>query len=312
VYQNFIGIDIGKETFYVSQVGIEGVLIYGNQKEGFEQFVDRFKEKQANSLIVLETTGGYELGLTHHLQAKGFFVHRANTRKVKNFIRSLGNLGKSDAIDAQGLALYGKERHEQLNLYEAPLNNELLKLLHRREDLNGMLVQEKNRLKAPEQKELIDSFKTMIEAIEGELRGIQDRINKLIQASEEYTEKQAVLETVPGIGKVISVQLMILMPELGRLNRREIASLAGVAPHPNESGKKKGYRYVRGGRCDVKKALFMAAMTAARRKSQLGEYYQKLIAAGKKKMVALVALMRKILVIVNARMRDYYLQVART
>lgn len=312
MYQNFIGIDIGKDEFYVAQVDVREVLIYLNQTDGFQAFVDKFKEIQANSFIVLETTGGYELPLIRYLQAEGFFVHRANTRKVKSFIRSLGNLGKSDKIDARGLALYAKERQEQLSLYEPPLDSELLKLTHRREDLKQMLVQEKNRLKAPEKKELEDSFKTIIEALESEIMIIEDKINQLIHASKEYTEKQAVLETLPGIGKIISVQLLVLIPELGRLDRRKIASLGGVAPHPNESGKRIGYRYVRGGRYEVKRALFLAAMTAARGKSRLGEFYQKLIAAGKKKMVALVALMRKILIIANARMRDYYLQEAKT
>jgi len=307
VYQNFIGIDIGKDEFYVGQADIQEVVIYPNQKDGFISFVDKFKEIQAKTLIVLETTGGYELSLIRYLQAQGFFVHRANTRKVKSFIRSLGNLGKSDAIDARGLAFYAKERHEQLGLYEPPADEKLLKLIRRREDLNKILVQEKNRLKAPDQEELKDSFKTIIRVLENELNVLEDRIDKLIQANKEYTEKRSVLKTLPGIGTIISAQLLVLVPELGQLDRRKIASLGGVAPHPNESGKKIGYRYVRGGRYDVKRALFLAAMTASRGKSRLGEFYRKLIASGKKKMVALVAVMRKILVIANARMRDYYL-----
>jgi transposase len=124
-----------------------------------------------------------------------------------------------------------------------------------------------------------------------------------------FKQKRDVLKTVPGLGDIISTNLLAFMPELGVADRRQIASLGGVAPHPNESGKKIGYRCTRGGRANVKRMLFMAAMTASRSNSKLGEFYQRLVAAGKKKMVALTALMPKILVIANARLIDFYLEI---
>ena len=305
MYQNFIGIDIGKESFYLAIHGGKHVKEFDNTASGFQTCFDSIKVIAQESLIVLETTGGYEMGLIRFLQGHQCAVHRANTRKVKHFIRSLGQLGKSDAIDARGLAHYGFERHTSLEIFVENPQQRLLKLVKRRQDLKAMMVKEKNRLKAPEQDELTESIQTILVVLQSEITKIEKIVADLYTEIPNLAEKQKVLQTVPGIGPVISSSLLAFMPELGMLDRRKIASLGGLAPHPNESGKKVGYRYTRGGRIEVKTLLFTAAMTAARSNSRLGEYYQGLIARGKKKMVALVALMRKILVIANARIRDY-------
>lgn len=305
MYQNFIGIDISKNTFAAASHVNKVAKIFSNDRAGFESFMESYKPFLSNALIVLETTGGHELQQINYLQKENLAVHRANTRKVKHFIKSFGILGKSDSIDAAGLAQYGAERYTKLELFIENPRKKLQKLVERREDLKKMLVQEKNRLQSPDQKDLIKSFKAIIKAIESQLTIIENEIEKFFLEHPDLQEKRRITETVSGIGKVVSAQLVALLPELGKIDRKKIASLAGLAPHPYESGKKIGYRCTRGGRDNVKKVLFMAALTACRSNSALGDFYKKLINAGKKKMVALVALMRKILVVANARVKEF-------
>jgi transposase len=306
MYQNFIGIDIGKDNFFVGLQGSQETHCFRNDKKGFTAFKKIYKKILSKSFVVLETTGGYELELIRYLQHEKVPVHRANTRKVKHYIRSFGVLGKTDTIDAKALAQYGADRYKTLEEYKESGVRRLQELVERRQDLKQMLVQEKNRLQAPAKKGLRKSFRTIIAAIEGQLKVIEKEIEKYCQTDPRIAERRKILETVDGVGKTISSELIALLPELGTLNRKKIASLAGVAPHPYESGKKIGYRSTKGGRTNVKKILFMAALTASRSKSKLGTFYNHLLSKGKKKMVALVALMRKILVVANARLREYH------
>lgn len=307
MYQNFIGIDISKKDFSVGIHGKGKTTVYLSSPEGFAEFYSDHKSILEKSLVVLETTGGYELSLIHYLQAHNVPVHRANTRKVKHFIRSFGRLGKTDAIDALALANYGFERHASLELFQVNFQQKLLKLVNRRTELKQMLVQEKNRRQAPDQRELTNSFNTIIKAIETEIKSLENAIGDVLTSTPLLQDKKEVLKEIHGIGDTIAIELLALLPELGTINRKKIASLGGVAPHPNESGKKIGHRFVRGGRTEIKPILFLAAMTASRSKSSLGEFYTRLVSAGKKKMVAMTALMRKILVIANAKLRDFYL-----
>ena len=306
MYQTFIGIDIGKDEFCVGIYPSSQASSYRNNKQGFTEFYEAYQAVLKEGLVVLETTGGDELALIYFLQDKQCAVHRANTRKVKYFIRSHGQLGKSDAIDALGLAHYGAERHTSLVLFTENTEKTLLKLVTRRNDLKRMITQEKNRLQAPDQQDLKKSFEAVIASLTQEVTRIDEKIKTICSENTKLTQQKEVLKTIPGIGDVIATQLLALLPELGLADRKQIASLSGLAPHPNESGKKIGYRFTRGGRSQIKPIIFMAAMTAARSHSSLGQFYQRLINAGKKKMVALTALMRKIIVIANARMKDFY------
>lgn len=304
MYQNFIGIDISKDSFSVAlHTGCKADLFL-NKAEGFKLFAKTYSKVLKSSLVVLETTGGYEHALIEYLQKKKVAVHRAQTQKIKYYIRSLGIHAKTDALDAKALALYGADRSNSLELFVPTSRKRLQKLIQRRTDLKEMLVQEKNHLQAPDQQELKTSFEVVMNALKNELSVIDQAIEEYCQQHPELQQERKTLETVDGIGKVISTHLVALLPEMGNLSSKKIASLAGVAPHPQDSGKKVGYRSTQGGRKEVKKILFMAALTASRSKSRLGEFYQNLVARGKKKMVALVALMRKILVIANARLRD--------
>lgn len=308
MYHNFIGADISKSDFHVGVHGMKITQSFDNNKVGFNKFFKTYKLELSNSLVVLETTGGYESQLIEFLQNKKIALHRANTCRVKNFIRSTGKLGKSDRIDALGLARYACERHEGLTLFEAPsiVQKELLQLGRRRRELKSILVQEKNRIQAPDNEFIKNSCTQIIQSLTEHIKQIGLRIKELIQADKTLQQKVELLsKEVKGIGETTAIDLLIHLPELGSLDRRKIASLSGVAPHPNESGKKIGYRSTKGGRQDIKPILFMAAMAAARSLGTLGEFYKSLIARGKKPLVALTALMRKIIVIANAKIRDF-------
>ena len=309
MYQYFIGIDISKGNFVVAQQGQNSIQTFDNKVEGFQAFCKSYETILSKCLVVLETTGGHEMGLTRHLISQGIVVHRANARKVKHFIRSLGKMAKTDAIDASGLAKYGYERHESLEPFVIKLctQEQLQQLVQRRLDLKKMLVQEKNRKQAPNQHVCVrESCNSIILVLEAQLKSLETEIQTLIEAEPEQKAKQQVLQEIDGIGVTISSGLLALLPELGKINRRQIASLVGLAPHPYESGQAIGYRKTTGGRRDVRCILFMAAMTASRSKGRLGEFYRSLIARGKKKMVALTALMRKMVVIANAKLTDWF------
>ncbi len=307
MYHNFVGVDISKNDFHVAIYGNKVTQSFDNNTEGFNKFFATYSNELSNGFVVLETTGGHEAKLINYLQENKIAVHRANTRIVKSFIRSTGKLGKSDKIDAIGLARYAKERHAELAVYVPRdlTQKELLQLSNRLRELKVMRASEKNRAKAPDNEFIAISCHELISSLTKYIEQIELRIQELIALDKQLQDKVKVLsDEIDGIGAATAISLLINMPELGQLDRRKIASLSGTAPHPYESGKKIGYRGVRGGRYIIKPILFMAAMAASRTKGKLGQFYQSLIAKGKKPMVALTALMRKIIVIANAKLRD--------
>lgn len=305
-YQNFIGIDIGKFNFVVFSNDKNTTDEYENTDNGIEKFIDRYKGILPNALCVLETTGGYELNLLYTLCNNGFDVHRADTRKVKHFIKSLGSDAKTDALDAKALASYAKERFEKLGLFK-PQSKEsitLFQLIQRRNDLKQMLIAEKNRVRESYDEFIQKSIKKITRELEKQLEVITTQIKEIINKNPMLKKKQEMLKTVPGIGDIVSFELLVLLPELGQLSRKKIASLAGVAPKARDSGTYKGYRRTGNGRSGIKPVLFIAAMAARNSNSSFKNFYEKLIEKGKEKMVALTALMRKIIIVANARLKE--------
>lgn len=305
-YQNFIGIDIGKFNFVVAVFNKKTTLEYENTLDGISSFIKDHKDILPNSLMVLETTGGYELELLYTMCKYGFSTHRADTRKVKHFIRSFGTEAKTDALDAKALSYYAKERSNRLELFkpQSKQSIKLFQLIQRRNDLKQMLVAEKNRFRATTDKNIQKSVKRMIKTLESQVEFITLQIKAIIETDVILKKKLNILKTIPGIGDIIAFELLVLLPELGKLTRKKIASLAGVAPRAKDSGTYYGYRRTGYGRRGIKPSLFMAAMAARNSNTYLKEFYNKLIAKGKKKMVALVALMRKVIVIANARLKE--------
>lgn len=313
-YNSFIGIDIGKVTFFVALHGENKTKEYENTSSGIDLFIKDHKKVLPTALCILETTGGYEMRLLLELCSLKYCVHRANTRKVKSFIKSYGNSAKTDRLDAKNLALYGVERAHSLVVFSSPTEQaiQLYELVQRRIDLKQMLVAEKNRIKAPRTHHVAQSIHFMIAALTKELTAITQEIEHIITADPLLKHKQTTLRSIPGIGPIIANELITLLPELGELNRRQIAALVGLAPVANDSGQFKGYRRTSYGRQGIKPLLFLAAMAARNSNSHLKLYYESLIKRGKAKMVALVALMRKIIIIANARLKNEQIKIGTT
>jgi transposase len=217
LYTNFFGIDIGKFNFVISLHGAKSTREYENSAAGIAEFIAEHRDILPNSLCVLETTGGYELEVLYSLIAQGFKVHRADTRKVKSFIRSFGISAKTDALDAKALACYGQERCEKLELF-APHSHEameLFQLVQRRSDLKMTLVAEKNRLQSPSTKLIKDTMLILIDAVNKQLELITNKIEFIINNNHELKKKKDILKTIPGIGDIIAFELLVLLPELG-------------------------------------------------------------------------------------------------
>lgn len=306
MYNTIIGIDVSKDDFVVVRHGCKFAHTFANNSEGFAEFIKDFEGRLSDCLVVLEVTGGYEQALTLHIVSQGINVHKASGRQIKNFIRSFGKHAKTDKIDAMAIARYGHDRQLGLKLYEPKscTSETLYNLVMRKQDLMQILVAEKNRYQAPNNEAIKDSIKRHIEFVESEIQDLETKLAECFKDDEDYARKAQELLSVPGVGIKTVYSILALVPEIGTLNGKQIASLCGLAPHPKQSGKSKSYSATIGGRRDLRPALFMAAMAAARSKSRLGDWYQSLTGRGKKKMVSQVALMRKIMVIANAKIRD--------
>lgn len=298
-----LGFDIAKQTIAVSDG--RAVQIIDNQRGAIRRFLRHCHA----DLVLCEPTGGHEIILLEECLRLNLPAHRADTRKLKAFIRSRGRLGKSDAIDARELAAYGLERWASLPLWQAPepCQERLKALTRRRDDLVATKVAEQNRAKAPGARELATTFKAVLAVIERQIKRIEQAIQTLMR-SHPLKHRFAVVTAMHGIAQTTAAALLAALPELGHMDRKQAAALAGLAPHPNESGKKIGYRKMRGGRRTVRTILFMPAMQAAAGKGEFAAFYKRLVAAGKKPILAIAAVMRKIVVTLNARLRDAQLQ----
>jgi transposase len=306
-YTHFIGIDISKEHFDAVLHGATAKpLRFANGGEGFAAFKAAFKASLKGALVVLEATGGYEAALLAFLLKDGSAVHRADPLTAKHFMRSLRKQGKTDRLDAAALARYGAERHESLALFtlKDEAQEQLGALLSRRQDLVVMRTAEQTRLGHPRYRNLKASLNAVIKTLNSQIKAIEEEIAKIIRQSKALGAKVAIMTAITGIGQITASVLAGFMPELGTLTRRRAAALAGCAPHPRDSGRSRGYRATTGGRASVKRALFMAALSARKSNPALCSFYERLIQNGKKPMVAITAIMRKLIVILNARLRD--------
>lgn len=294
-----LGFDIAKDTIAVADGG--NTTIIANQRTD----IRRYLRACDADFAVCEPTGGHEAVLLEECLRRKLAVHRADTRKLKAFIRSRGRIGKSDAIDARELAAYGLERWASLALWCAPnpCETRLRALVRRRADLVSIQVAERNRSKAPGARQLAATFKAMLDVIKRQIKRLDQDIRALMRSS-PLRQRAEIATAMTGIGETTAAALIATLPELGQLDRRKAAALAGLAPHPNESGGRIGYRRMRGGRPGVRTILFMPAMQAARGNGEFVAFYRRLVAAGKKPIVALAAVMRKIVITLNARIRD--------
>ena len=256
----------------------------------------------APTLVVLEATGGLETFLVGELAGAQLPVVVVNPRQVRDFAKAVGKLAKTDALDAQVLAHFGEATKPDLRPLPDDSTRELQALLARRSQVVEMVTAEKNRCRTATQR-LQPQIQEHIRYMEKQLKELEQGLSELLSSSPVWWAKEKLLDSVPGVGPVLTVTLLAGLPELGRLDRREIASLVGVAPFNRDSGTLRGKRTVWGGRSSVRATLYMATLAATRYNSVMRAFYQRLLEAGKPKKVALTACMRKLLTILNAMLK---------
>lgn len=298
----FVGIDVSSRALEVASTAQAKTWQASNDGAGIEQLVTQLVALQP-ALVVLEATGGYEFEAACALQAAGLAVAVVNPRMARDFARAMGALAKTDTLDAKMLASFARvlHQHPERERFVKPLADAELQRLQalvlRRRQLVQMLTSERQRMRLSHAAAK-PSIERVIEFLQRELDGSNGDVAAHVQR--HHAELAAALQSVPGIGTASVAVLLAELPELGKLDRRRVAALVGVAPLNHDSGQMRGQRAIWGGRADVRRTLYMATLVAVRHNPVLRLYYERLLAAGKRKKVALVAAMRKLLTMLNA------------
>jgi transposase len=299
VGKEYIGIDISKDSLDVAIHGKTKITRYSNDRSGIKKLCDMLVEMKP-ALVVFEATGGFEIPLYVSLDKAQLPATPVNPRQVRDFARSTGKLAKTDALDAVVIAHFGYAI--QPEPHPLPDTQELKILQNRRSQLIDMITAETNRLRGMP-KSVKQRIRAHISWLQEELANTDHGLHEMIQKAPVWKAKDKLLQSVPGVGPVLSSTLISRLSELGNLNRKEIAALVGVAPFNRDSGGFHGRRSIWGGRAKVRKALYMATISASRFNPVIREFYQRLLAAGKLKKVALTACMRRLLTILNAMVK---------
>ena len=277
-----------------------------NDATGWDALIAKLKAADAD-LVVIEATGGYERGLVCALQSAGITVARVNPRQAREFAKSMGVIAKTDRVDARVLRDFADvlARHRDRHKYITPPvdanQRELAAMVTRRRQLVDMRVAESNRLELAS-KRAVRSIKTVLRTLDKQLADIDADIGRFLD--EHFKDQYTLLDSVKGVGPVTIMTISASLPELGQMNRRQVAKLVGVAPHANDSGNHKGKRQIWGGRGDVRAVVYMATLSAIQHNAVIKVFHRRLIEAGKAPKVAIVACMRKLLTILNAMVRD--------
>jgi transposase len=300
--EHFVGIDVAKDWFDVAILGEKRTKQLSNTKKGIREMV-RWMSQLRPQLIVVEATGGYEEALVLALFEAGLPVALVSPQRVRQYARAKGRLAKTDPLDAHLLAEYGQAIQPRLFVGKSEERKHLSALVGRRNQLNAMLQAEKNRLRG-QTGVVRSSLEKVIACLAAELKQMDQEIRALLQTQTDLQAQEKLLRTAKSIGPVTAATLLADLPELGQLDRQEIAALVGVAPMNADTGKKRGYRKTKGGRPDVRRTLYMATLSGIRHNPVLKPHYEHLRKRGKEKKVAITACMRKMLVILNAMIRD--------
>jgi transposase len=299
----FVGIDVSKDRLDVHVEPSGEAFIVANDVEGVAALIARLKGLSPE-VVALEATGGFETVAAGQMAAAGLSVVVINPAQVRAFANAVGQRAKTDPIDAAVIARFVQAVRPVVR----PLADEETRLLAdfvaRRRQILQMLGAEKQRLGRAVAPGLKKSLQRLIRALRKELDQVDGDIDQAVRSSPVWRRKEDLLQSVPGVGKVVARTLLAEMPELGQLDRRQAAALAGLAPFTRQSGKWRGKSFIGQGRSSVRSALFMASLSAARHNPALRDFHQRLIAAGKPKMVAIVAVARKLLTTLNAILRD--------
>jgi len=298
----FVGIDVSKPRLDVHVRPSGESWSVANDTDGHNELVRKLAVISP-TLVVVEATGGYQASVVAELGANAIAVAVVNPRQVRDFARATGRLAKTDAIDAAVLAHFAEAIRPTPRPMPDDLTVELQALVTRRRQLIDMRTAESNRLETCRVLPVRRNIQKMVNLLTKQIGKVDDDIDTTIRNSPLWREREDLLSSTTGVGSTTARTLLTQLPELGLLNRREIAALVGLAPFNNDSGKRTGPRSIRGGRADVRAVLYMATVTAVRFNAQLRPMYERLVAAGKVKKVALIACARKLLTILNAMMR---------
>ena len=277
---------------------------FANSPEGIAQTVACLKEL-SSALVVLEATGGMELPLVAAIAVSGIPLAVVNPRQVRDFAKATGRLAKTDAIDAKVLAHFAKAVKPTIRPLPDIQTKELTAILTRRHQIIEMITAESNRFRFAPAESVKERIHTHILWLKDELASIDDQLGQVIHQSPVWREKDNLLKSVPAVGRVLSMTLLAHLPELGCLNRGQIAALVGVAPFNRDSGTMRGKRMIWGGRATVRTVLYMSTLVATRFNPVIREFYKRLCAAGKAKKVAITACMRKLLTILNSIIKHH-------
>jgi transposase len=298
-----IGIDVAKATLEIGLDTTEQTFSVENDPQTLPALVARL-EALAPERIVVEATGGYEIHLVAACIAANLPIVVINPRQVRDFAKALGKRAKTDRVDALTLARFARAVRPEQRTYKSEATQAVTVLVARRRQLTEMLVAEENRRQSPLFAEMADEFKEHIEWLQKRIAELDRDLQNQVRQTQQWREKDKLLQSAKGVGPLLSVTLLTQLPELGHLDRREIALLVGVAPISDDSGKRRGERHIAGGRAAVRSVLYMGTLAAIRFNPVIKEFYQRLLKKGKIKKVAITACMRKLLTILNAMVRD--------
>jgi len=298
-----VGIDVSKDRLDIALRPSGEVFAIERNPVGLEQLTRRLKELSP-VLVALEATGGFETIVAAALAGAGLAVVVVNPAQIRAFAKAVGQRAKTDPIDAGVIAHFAEATRPEPRPLPDDATRLLADLVARRRQILEMMVAERQREKRVTVPHLRKSIVRLLKALERELTSVDTDINDAVRGSPAWREKENLMASVPGVGATIARTLIAELPELGQLSRRQIASLAGLAPFTRQSGQWRGRSFIGGGRAAVRAALFMGAMVAKRHNPPLKAFFDRLVAAGKPKMIALIAVARKLLTMLNAILRD--------
>lgn len=298
----FVGIDVAKDNLDIAVLGEKKASQVGNDEVGISKLITKLETLEPE-LIVVEATGGYQRAVVLGLYEAGLPVAVVNPSRVRQYAKASGLLAKTDKLDAFNLAEFGKQMNPRRFEAKSESGRYVSALLVRRRQLEEMQKAEKSRLRTVPA-EMRGSVERMIEMLKEEIKRLEKELDQFMKEHAEWQAQEQILTSAKGVGRITATTLLAELPELGKLDRKKIAALVGLAPMNADSGKKRGYRKTKGGRMEVRNVLYMSTLTATRYNPLIQAQYQQLLKRGKVKKVALTACMRKFLTILNAMMRD--------
>ena len=303
-FSRFIGVDVSKATLDVAWHDSQpSRSIKNTEQEIVSELIAKINNPES-TIVVMEATGGYEDRLVQLLHQHHIAVAVVNPRRIRDFASSLGKDAKTDPIDARVIAYYGQVAQPAAQLAKSVEDQKLKALVERRKQLLGLISQENNRLQQTTDQEIRGYLQQSLETLQKQVKTINERLAQCVAEDTTNARKVEILGSVKGIGPVAISTLLAELPELGELNRGEIAKLVGVAPMNRDSGQKSGPRRTGGGRSYVRRVLYMATLVATRHNPRIQKFYQRLLAENKPKKVALTAAMRKLLTILNTLLKN--------